>query len=195
MDRAMASAPSSWLLRGLVENSSWMHQPGPPVPGWPIGTSLTGGNLLTGHVTRVGTAALDHEARNVAVKLETIIESHGGELAKIGHMNRGSITVELYADGTLASLDHGDLIACDLILGGTGLPMEHGCPPLSSLHTGNIIPRTAPDELGALFLYRLPGVHVFLELHDVDRLAVNFLDTAQRSQDLILVVGGTLAIG
>ena len=160
-----------------------------------IGTSLTGGNLLTGHVTRVGTAALDHEARNVAVKLETIIESHGGELAKIGHMNRGSITVELYADGTLASLDHGDLIACDLILGGTGLPMEHGCPPLSSLHTGNIIPRTAPDELGALFLYRLPGVHVFLELHDVDRLAVNFLDTAQRSQDLILVVGGTLAIG
>ena len=92
-------------------------------------------------------------------------------------------------------IDLHDLIACDLILGGTGLPMEHGCPPLSSLHTGNIIPRTAPDELGALFLYRLPGVHVFLELHDVDRLAVNFLDTAQRSQDLILVVGGTLAIG
>ena len=95
------------------------------------GTSHASCDLLGRHVTRVRAAALDDEARNVAVELEAIVELGLGELAEVGHVNGRAGAVEADADGALAGADDGDLVALHGICRLVELSSEecHDVPP------------------------------------------------------------------
>ena len=100
--------------------------------GLAVGTHLARGDLLGGHIARVGATALDHEPGDVAMELEAVIEPHHGQLAEVRDMNRGARAIELDADGALRGLDDGALVAGELVLGRAGLLAEE---PLMPQHT------------------------------------------------------------
>ena len=75
------------------------------------GISLSGLHLFGIEFARLGTAALDDETGNVAVKLQVVVKTLLCKLDEIAHVDRGVLAGKLNADIALGRLDNGDLIA------------------------------------------------------------------------------------
>ena len=85
--------------------------------GTAVGAHAATGDVLGAHIARVGAAALDDEAGDVAVELEPVIEAGTGELAEVGDVDGGARTVKAHAHDALAGVEDGNLVAEDLVLG------------------------------------------------------------------------------